>query len=163
MAVQDRRELILARAHACLTEIAAANTSGYGDDMVTAYRDRAGLEGIAGTKLLLLDGDEVSRLSTYGHTRGTPPHNLMTLQPEVWVVREIKENVKNANAGPEYSAWRVKILKKIMFDETLLGLLGEEGQIEFMRFETDLKNENAMLGTMLIDIDLTYVFDPDEL
>lgn len=159
----DKHEAILARCEAILALMVTPDGT-----LDSSWRDRDGLEDLPGKRGLLLDGDEIPRLSTRNHQNaqsGRLPANLVTLVPEIWFFLDTKKFIKNVGAGPAYSAMRRAALKRFFFDTELLALLDIEsgGQIEYLGFETDLRNQHLMLGQMRLDIGLTYVFDPDDL
>jgi hypothetical protein len=162
---RDRREEILLRIMALLREMLEVG------DFVTVWRDRGEVPPVdSETKApllpaaILLDGRETPRVRTEGHAYGrAPPGTVMTLLPEVWVVLMPKENVTNEGVGEELSLYRVKLVGKILHDDTLIAIVGANGEIEYRGCETDMQSGGLLEGQMRLDFGLSYVLLPDEL
>lgn len=166
MPSRDRREEILLRMMAILQGM-LETTPGF----VTVWRDRGEVPPVdSETKVpllpaaILLDGREQPRVRTEGHAYGTRiPGTIVTLMPEVWIVLMPKENVTNAGVGEELSAYRVKIVRDIVLDDTLIAIVGSNGEIEYRGCETDMQSGGLLEGQMRLDFGLTYALIPGEL
>lgn len=163
---RDRREELLLRIMAILQGM-LETTPGF----VTVWRDRGEIPPVdSETKApllpaaILLDGREAPRVRTEGHAYGRrPPGTIVTLMPEVWVVLMPKENVTNEGIGEELSAFRVKVVGAIVNDDTLIAIVGSNGEIEYRGCETDMQSGGLLEGQMRMDFGLTYTLLPDEL
>lgn len=163
---RDRREEILLRIMAIL-EGMLETTPGF----ATVWRDRGEIPPIdSETKdpllpaAILLDGNETPRVRTEGHAFNRRiPGFPITLLPEVWIVLMPKENVTNAGVGEELSAYRVKVLGNIVNDDTLIAIVGANGEIEYRGCATDMQSGGELTGQMRMDFGLTYTLLPDEL
>ena len=163
--MRDRREELLLRIMALLGEMLAVG------DFVTIWRDRGEVPPVdSETKspllpaAILLDGREVPRVRTEGHAyQSRVPSTVMTLLPEVWVVLMPKNNVTNQGIGEELSLYRVKVVGKILNDDTLIAMVGSNGEIEYRGCETDMQSGGLLEGQMRMDFGLSYTLDPTEL
>jgi len=158
---RDVRDLALKRVFTIL------GTLGF----VTTWRNRADIEPLnPETKqpqlpaAVLLDWKENRRVSTRGKALGTQfPPTLMDLTPEIWVVLMPKENQTNEEIDQEITTWRRNIVVAIRDDDSLIALLGNSGEIEYLGMETDMQSGGPMEGSIRFDFSFSYMFDPDDL
>lgn len=166
----DKRELIILRLEALL-----ATVSG----ITAVYRDRGELpDGKIIGKLpavILLDGREARSELTPNKISGhvQMPPGLFTLFPQIFVVLKPRDTLANetlnkvaAPVGPELSAYRVKVLKAILNDDTLIALVGPNGQIDYVGHDTDMQTGSTLgaLGAMIqFHFSFTYVLKPSDL
>src|SRR5215468_2638112 len=150
---RDVRELILQRLKAILDDLGAE----------TAWRDREDVKPEQTPTLILLDGSETKRTATAGggHTRMPPA--IMEMTPQIWVQLTPRADAANAGVGPELSEWRRKILDAIFNDMQLAVLQGENGELEYRGIRTDMEFGSIMLGNEILELALTYLFDPDDM
>lgn len=151
----DNRELILARIQAvCL------NAS----DFETSVRNRGLLSNEKRPACILLDGDEVQRLSLdlpRGH-RGRAmlmAPQIMNMTPELYIL--LKEGrPTNENVGQELNAKRIALLAALSADTALADLIGPNGNMVLSGCTTDLKSGSALTGQMRMDFSILYVLKP---
>jgi hypothetical protein len=151
---RDVRELILQRLKAILESI---------DGTVSTWRDRQDVDPKDTPTLILLDGSESKRTTTAGggHTRMPPA--VMEMTPGIWVQVKPRTDADNPGVGEELSAWRVKILRAIFNDAQLAVLQGENGELEYRGVRSDMEIGAIMVGNEVIQLALTYLFDPDDM
>src|SRR5262245_61556668 len=151
---RDVRELILQRLKAILESV---------EGTTSTWRDRQDVDPSQTPTLILLDGNESKRTSTAGggHTRMPPA--VVEMTPQIWVQLKPRTDADNPGVGEELSEWRVKILKAIFNDSQLAMLQGENGELEYRGVRTDMEIGAIMVGNCVIELALTYLFDPDDM
>lgn len=167
----DTCELIRARSFAVLGALEGLGTwAGPSGPEPACWRNRTDLDLPMTPAVLFLDGSDSSVVDAYGHAKPGIPHNLMRLRPQIIFVSPRGKNPGNLNIGgtglamgPYLASWRVNIVKALARDDTLLHLLGDDGQIEYLGHETDFVLGASMNGGMLVDVAMTYVFDTEDL
>jgi hypothetical protein len=152
--LRDVRELILQRLKAILDSVDGAETT---------WRDRQDVDPAQTPTLILLDGHETKRTSTAGAGRTRMPPVIMEMTPQIWIQLQPRTDAENAGVGEELSAWRAKILRKLFNDAELAMLQGENGELEYRGVRTDMEVGNAVVGNEVIELALTYFFDPDDM
>lgn len=152
--MRDVRELILQRLHAILQTVDGANT---------IWRDRQDTDPTQTPTLILLDGSESKRTATAGSGHTRMPPAIMEMTPQIWVQLTPRTDAENTGVGEELSAWRVKILDAIFNDSQLAILQGENGELEYRGVRTDMELGAIMVGNCVIELALTYFFDPDDM
>jgi len=152
--MRDLRELILQRLKAILDGVDGART---------VWRDRDDVPPDGTPTLILLDGRERKLTATAGGGRRRMPLVEMELTPQVWIQIQPRTDVTNPGVGEELSGWRQKILSAVFNDGELAGLQGENGQLQYLGCQTDMEIGSDVIGNMLVDISLTYLFDPDDM
>ncbi len=151
---RDVHELILARLREILVEVATARLP----EVVSVYRNQGDYDNILLPALVLLDGEEQRQAGGHGGVQ------RMLLAPQVWVVLKPKtQAAEQEDVGPELSAYRMEVLQAFMDDGPLAVLQGENGEIEYRGYTTDLQSGSTMLGTMRVDLGFSYLFDPVDL
>jgi hypothetical protein len=150
----DRREQILVR----LLEVLATV-----EGILAAYRDRGEFPDARLPAAVLLDGKESMRTSTAGRGHRELPPSVFILLPQIYVILRPRKNITNDGVGEELSSYRVKVLKAILQDEPLRGLLGANGEIEFRGSETDMQSGSTLTGQLRLDLAFYYPFIPNEL
>jgi len=162
---RDRREEIIVRSEALLNTLGAASV----------WRDRGEITDteveeqiVRLPALVVLDGIQVPYQPTKG--KGLRAPTYLTLIPQFWIVLKPRDDLANLMLagqknpiGPELSAWRIKLLRALYYDEALNGMVTSEDGITYLGDETDMQTGGLMLGQMKIDIGFTYLFDPREL
>jgi hypothetical protein len=154
MAVEDKRELILARLFTIMGTMTGVTTS---------VRNRGLLENERRPAQVLLDGDEVplltSSTSRLKGMTGLMWPQLMDMRPQVFYLPKEKRPI-NAGIGEQANAWRIQFLEKLWGSVELAVLLGSNGTIVYNGCETDLKSGSAMSGEIRLDFVVTYYFQP---
>jgi len=151
----DRREQILLR----LKERLAATIPEV-DGRV--YRNRRGIpppEKLPA--IVVLDGSERKRAPTTRHK--SLSYAIYTLTPQIFILLRLSETIENTGKGEELSAMRAKVIASLTSDETLLGLLGENGEIEYTGHDTDMATGSAMQGEMFLRFTFAYLLSYGEL
>lgn len=149
----DKREIILLRLFAVLSAV---------DGVTTYVRNRGHLPDDKRPAIYLLDGDEAADDRAFDRGRLSESPNLVSLDPEVYIALDGR-GPDNARVGEDLNAFRVKIVKAVLFDATLKALIGTNGQIKYRGCVTDLARGRAMNGEMGIHFTLIYHFKPSEL
>jgi hypothetical protein len=70
---------------------------------------------------------------------------------------------KNLGVGPELNAYRAQIIRTFDADETLLQLMGENGEFIYHGGPTDMQSGQSMQGQFKLDFSIVYPFNPSEL
>lgn len=154
--MQDKREMILQRMLEILASIAAIG------DAPTIHRNRGEVPPELLPALVLLDGREVIRVSTSGKGGILAP-TVFTLHPQVFVVLRPTVDPTNTGIGELLSDYRVKLLKAFKDDDSLIAMLGTNGEINYLGHETDMQTGSTMLGQMQMMFSLNYVLNPNDL
>lgn len=152
--MRDVRELILAQIKVVLDGITGVDS---------VWRNRNDLPPAKAPTLVLLDGREQKRTVTAGGGRKQQPPSVMELMPQVWIQLKQRTKVTNPLVGEELSDLRVRVLAALRKDQTLSGLQGENGELEYSGCQTDLEIGADAEGNMLLDLVLTYIFDFDDI
>ena len=158
--MRDIRELIILRLLAIFSEIDGVFVDA--DNVKSVFRDRGVVPTEIRPAILLLDGKE---------TRRTPHLSVVTiehiaefiLEPQIFVVLPTPKPEDVEDLGPLLSEWRVKVLSAIFSDDTLAGILGSNGVIEYKGSQTDMADGMLMEGVIQLDFGFTYLFDPNDL
>jgi hypothetical protein len=148
----DKREKLLVRLNKILDDLASGTE-------IKVYRNRAEFDYGELPAYILLDGTEAT--GTKSTDRRGP--QIMMLTPQIFYVPTPTENQLNINMGPQLSAMRVTMIKAIMQDETLTGLLGTNGYAEYRGMETDMQTGAEVKGQFRMDFAFAYVFDFNKL
>jgi hypothetical protein len=155
---RDVRELILKRLLAILQTV-----RGPVGETPTTWRNRNDVSAAQCPALVLLDNREQKRTPTEGKGHKRMPAAVMEMLPQVWIQVKPRSNVKNPEVGEDLSAWRMNVLAAIFRDGELSGLQGENGELEYAGCQTDMEVGSDALGNMILDLTLTYLFDPDDM
>lgn len=153
----DKREVILERMLSLLQAVITLPP-------LSVFRNRAELPVEKLPALVLLDGRESLKHPDMTTTRGgalVPA--VFNLTPQVFIVLKPREDINNVGVGEELSYLRMQVLKSFIQDDELRGLLGSNGEINYLGHETDLQTGSTVLGSMQLNFQLSYVFDPKDL
>lgn len=154
----DKREIILERMLALLGTVNSATPP------LNVFRNRAEIPTEKLPALVLLDGKESLKNPAMPHTRGGAiVPSLFDLTPQVFIVLRPRDDINNTGVGEELSGLRMQVLKAFIQDGDLQGLLGSNGEINYLGHDTDLQTGSTVLGQMQLNFQLTYVFDPNDL
>lgn len=148
---EDKREQILARLEAILV--------GLADTGINVYRDRAELEDNELPAYVLLDGNEDA--DVVPKDRRGP--QIMRMTPQIFYVPVPPENRMNEGIGPQMAEHRMILIRGIMRDSTLAGLLGSNGYIEYRGMETDMQTGAEVKGQFRMDWAIGYVLNFNKL
>lgn len=139
------------------------------DGFLNVYRNRIQLvseEPETKTPLLpgcvLLDGRERPTEEDAGFQgrsrRGQMPQVTMYWEPQIFIVLMPRETVANEGVGEELSAFRMKVHKALTTNRDLYMLLGENGSITYLGYDSDLEQGNDCRGQMRLDYRFAYLF-----
>lgn len=154
----DKREAILQRMFSILTTITGPAVI---EGVPSIFRNRGEVPDAKCPAIVLLDGREEIRLSASGKGGILTP-TLFALQPQVFVVLKQREDVNNDGIGEELSDYRMKLLRAFTTDDSLIAMLGSNGEINYLGHETDMQTGSTMVGQMQMNFSLTYVLNPAE-
>jgi len=114
-----------------------------------------------------LDGKETPVADDMGFqgqsVRGQMPPVTVNMEPSIYIVLLPSLTPDNLGIGELLSSFRVGIHKAITRDPTLLSLLGYDGGITYLGFETDMQEGGDLRGVMRLDYRFAYLFDPSQL
>jgi len=152
----DRRELILRRLVTLLGTVNGTTLP------LSVFRNRAEIPTEKLPALVLLDGREDLKFPAMPHTRGgARVPTVFDLKPQVFIVLRPRDGINNVGVGEELSGLRMQVIKAFIQDDELVGgLLGPNGEINYLGHETDLQTGSTVLGQMQLNFQLSYVFDP---
>lgn len=147
----DRRELILERLKAVYESV---------DGVKKAYRNRLDIPESQLPALAILDADESNDDQVpdgIGRRAGLAPI-VVTMTPESYIIGAAKSD----KIGSDLNAFRIKLIKAVLGDETLLSLC-KDGDIRYMGFATGLAAGRSMEGEAGISFQFRYVIRPSKL
>lgn len=109
----------------------------------------------------LFDGDE-QRIDPQGDVRlrasGVRPSRV-AMTPEI--VISLGGNV--SDIGTKLNEWRIKVVKAIVTDATLLDVIGPNGAIEYTGCSSETERARDMAGAVSVFVTFTYHFNPNQL
>lgn len=145
----DRREQILCR----LTELL-----GTIDGINLVARNRDEISEKSRPAIMLLDADESVEIGPDG---AKPPRSpaLISMTPEIYVIL----GATPEEVGSILNAFRARIIKAILTDETLSSLVGPNGQIRYDGCATGLSRGRSMEGEMGLSFSFIYPLIPAQL
>lgn len=152
----DVREQILTQM-ATVVDGLSATVFGATTVFSTKARNRGELTSVARPALILLDGDETVDERTLPRGKGSTAARLTTMSPEIAIVLGGREP-QNVDVGEDLNAMRLTVVKAIATDETLLALVGVNGDIQYGGLVTDLGWHRSMEGIMVLSFMITYTF-----
>lgn len=145
----DPREAILAR----LLDVAAGV-----DTSLAKRRNETDVSSSNLPAVILFDGEEVARENDpVGRSAATIRHVDMT--PEV----QFRLEAKAEDVGTKLNVLRAKLIKAVLNDETLLGLVINSRAIRYQGSMTATERGRSMEGGIGVAFTFTYVLKPDDL
>jgi hypothetical protein len=151
----DKREMILAH---LLSLLQTLDGLAQLDGIKSVFRNRGEVPAEKLPAVVLLDGQERIKIS-----RPLSNPTIFTLNPQIFVVLKPRDDINNDGIGEELSAFRVKIIKLMRDDDTLVAMLGANGQIVYGGHDTDMQTGSTMQGQMQMNFALDYVLNPSDL
>jgi hypothetical protein len=157
----DKREMILAQMLLLLGTITDSVSQS-----LNVFRNRAEIPADKLPAVVLLDGKENIRwpkilpVATRGGARIPAVYDL---HPQVFIILKPRDDIQNEGVGEELSGLRMQVLKAMIQDDGLRGLLGSNGELNYLGHITDLQTGSTVLGQMQLNFQLSYVFDPNDL
>lgn len=148
--MSDKRESILVR----LLEISKGI-----DGIQAAYRNKDEIGEKLRPAIVILDADEAS--NDGDNNRGRPFASLrrVTMTPEIYIIL----GGKPETVGTDINALRSKLIKAILTDTTLAGIVGTSGGMSYEGCITSLARGRTMEGECSILFSFTYILNPSEL
>ncbi|MDX8513527.1 hypothetical protein [Mesorhizobium captivum] len=144
----DPREAILAR----LLEVAASV-----DTSLAKRRNETDVSSSNLPAVILFDGEEVAReTDPAGRTAATLRHIDMT--PEV----QFRLEAKAEDVGMKLNVLRAKLIKAVLNDATLLGLVINGRAIRYQGSMTATERGRSMEGGIGVAFTFTYLLKPDD-
>jgi len=150
MAETDRREAILARLEVILAGV---------DGIKHAFRNVPDVPETKRPAAIVLDADEVADETGEGRNRFAnlaPITAIMT--PEIY----FKFGGSAENVGPTLNALRIKAIKAILTDETLIALV-KDNDIRYLGFATGFASGRSIEGEAGISFQFRYMVFPSKL
>lgn len=164
----DVPELILAQLATLLGEMSGIQN---------VYRDRGDLVGrfLASPTsvreelpaVVLLQGGSENTMDVPPLKSVRMPAAIFALKPEIYIICQPRDDVTNQTlrdvADPIYTElaeWRSRVDAAVMNDPTLISILGSSGQINFLSYETDMRNGGELLGMMQMRYEFRYLWTP---
>ena len=145
----DLREEILSRLAAIAAEVPG---------VVSAGRNRVALSDTARPAIIVLDADEAAEEEERASRPGFAPQ-LVVMTPELFVLA----GKPAAEIGAELSAFRRRIVRRVLTDAPLLGLAGPNGFVRYAGCATALAAGRSLEGEMSLSFAIRYVLRPMEL
>lgn len=137
----DRRETILRRiATVCVTTGAVVK------------RMAVDLHATERPAIVVNDGDETIQLN-----KGGKAPMIVTLRPQLILV------VQGEEPGTLINTLRAKVLKALLTDTILAGLLSPHGTIRYIGLETQVARGETLEADMALNFEATYLLDPSEI
>lgn len=147
----DKREQILVR----LVEI-AEGVSG----VIYAARNVGNIDDEDRPAIVIMDADEAADDGDgSGVARGTNAKRRVGLTPEIYILLGDKPE----KIGTELNAFRAALIKAVLTDSTLQGIVGANGGIRYEGCATALSRGRSMEGEMGVSFTFTYILNPAEL
>jgi hypothetical protein len=161
----DQREAIMQQIETLLASV---------DGIRGVYRDRGELPPQEKTPgIVLLDGKEEIKNKLAGYNFTAMPPAIFTLLPQIFLVLSVRDTVDNSTLDgvdspvwSELSSFRIKIIRAMATDETLVAMIGDNGSVEYRGFDSDMQTGSTIgsLGaTMQFHFAISYVLDPSDL
>lgn len=151
----DRRELILLRLLAIGEEMRVAGL------VRTVDRNKLDLDPKDFPQFVLLDSDETAddawQTRTGAAARAAP--NLVEMSPQVFLC----EKGLSEEAGSKLNVLRFAWLSRVLSDETLSGLTGENGYARYQSALSSFRMGRQLDSTMLVTVAFGYIFKPTAL
>jgi hypothetical protein len=160
---RDVAELLKARVEEVLADVPNLAVKVVGG-APSVWRNRADIPPEECPALILLDGREERIPNTRG--RGSMPHATMLWMPQIWIALRERDTPENVGVGPEMSELRVNILKVLKQDAEhgeMGVLMGENGEIEYRGYETDMAIGSDLIGNMVLNFAISYFWDPEDM
>jgi hypothetical protein len=105
--------------------------------------------------IVILEGDENARESSYGRNRPTTAPIIMDMEPEIHFL----DMKPAAEIGPSLNAKRAVILNAIFTDQTLSALC-HNGDIRYLGMATGFGAGRSMIGELGLAFSFAYVLRP---
>jgi hypothetical protein len=159
----DKREMILSQMLLLLSTVSDTYDPS---QSLNVFRNRAEIPADKLPAVVLLDGKEslkYPKMLPVATRGGALIPAVYDLHPQVFIVLRPRDDIQNEGVGEELSGLRMQVLKAIIQDDGLRGLLGSNGELNYLGHDTDLQTGSTVLGQMQLNFQLSYVFDPNDL
>lgn len=112
----------------------------------------------------MLDGSEYpipEDAGFQGQSRYTQmPPITVCWEPQIFIVLMPTLTADNTGQGELLSLFRAKIHKALSTNKDLFRMLGPNGGVTYLGYDTDMQQGSDLRGQMRLDYRFTYVFDP---
>lgn len=151
----DNRELILLRLVAIGEEMRTAAL------LKTFDRNKLDLQPVDFPQGVLLDGDENADPDEATRTgaRGRAVFRKVEMQPQLFLC----EKGLSEEAGSKLNALRAAWLKRVLNDDQLTAILGENGYVRYESSLSSFKMGRQLDSTMLVNVSFGYILLPTAL
>lgn len=147
----DKREAILARLQAIAGGITGVRNVFRNQDQINEKMRPA---------IMILDADEQAE-DNDGGIRGRPSMvpSRVGMTPEIYIML----GAQPKSVGSEINLIRAALIKAILSDADLIGILGSNGGVKYEGCATDLAAGRQMEGAMGVSFTFSYVLNPADL
>lgn len=145
----DRREMVLAR----LLEIARGI-----EGIAAAFRNKDEISEKQRPAIVILDADETAE-DTDPTSRPSRSPRRVAMTPEIYILL----GAKPEELGTTINTLRARLVKTILADAQLAGIVGSNGDIRYEGCATALARGRSMEGEMGVSFSFAYVLRPEEL
>lgn len=159
----DRRQLICTRLFTILTGLTIPLLGGDNGSVsivpgsVVHNRNQLQHDKVPG--IILLDADEVrdprATPAPQGQQASRVREQVMRMTPEIYVVLDVR-GAHNKNMGEDLNLARMAILRAVLPDAELQGIVGSNGGMTYDGCVTDLARNRTMKGQLGISITFGY-------
>ena len=148
--MSDPREAILER-----LRVIGSTLNG----VTTSLRNVMALSEDRRPAIIVLDADEAADEVSYGGSRPFDAPSVVVMTPEVFVL----VSSSAATVGSDLNLIRGRLIKAVLQDATLKGLLGSNGDVRYAGCGTALATGRSMEGEMAVSFAFRYVMKPADL
>lgn len=145
----DKRELILAR----VTQVLADT-----DYFQEVYRNKDATPDSVRPCIIILDGNET--VEDPPSDRPPTANTRVVMTPEVYA---FVDAARPEEIGPIMSQARAQVIKALLTDTVLLGLVGSNGAIRYAGCQTQVAPGRRIEGTVLTNISFSYIMKAGDL
>lgn len=159
----DRRQLVCTRLYALMTGLTIPLLGGENGPVTivpgSVVHNRNQLQHDKVPGIILLDADEVRDPRATALPQGSQAsrvrEQVMKMTPEIYVVLDVRGATKQ-NIGEDLNLARMAILRAVLPDAELQGIVGTNGGITYDGCVTDLARNRTMKGQLGISITFNY-------
>lgn len=145
----DRREMVLAR----LLEIARGI-----EGIAAAFRNKDEISEKQRPAIVILDADEAADDADPTSRPSRSPRRV-AMTPEIYILL----GAKPEELGTVINTLRARLVKTILADAQLAGIIGSNGYVRYEGCATALARGRSMEGEMGVSFSFAYVLRPEEL
>jgi hypothetical protein len=146
--VKDTREDILARLLVVVAGI---------PNIKTTYRNNVDIPEEALPAAIVFDGDEETNGASIGQSKPSTTPLIATMTPEILVAQQADQ------VGPELTALRRELIRRVLTDTQLIALVGTNGSIRYLGCQTDVGWMRSLHGVLMGLFSFQYSLKIEEL